>query len=305
MCEFVVKRNGNKEKFDFKKIKNAIEKAELEVYGTNAINFKDLFIKINDKIYMNEVKVEDIQDVVEDCLMQFDKKIARAYIRYRYKHEMLRDNYKILMDGIEEKLMAKDVQNQNANVDEYSFGGRIGEMSDFIMKHYALENCISKKAKDNHLNNRIYIHDLSHYAVGDHNCLSCPIDKLLEKGFTTRQVDIRPANSVSTALQLVAVIFQIQSLCQFGGVSATHLDWSLVPYVRKSFTKYYLEGVKLLDNKEYYTDEILKFDDKRLEENKRAYDYAIEMTVKETYQACEGLFHNLNSLQSRSGNQLN
>lgn len=53
-----------------------------------------------------------------------------------------------------------------------------------------------------------------HY--GNHNCLSVPFDDLLANGFNTRQVDIRPANSINTAFQLLAVIFQIQSLQQFG-----------------------------------------------------------------------------------------
>ena len=112
--------------------------------------------------------------------------------------------------------MAKKIDNQNANVDEHSFGGRIGEASSIVMRNYALNHCMSTMAKENHLNNEIYIHDLDHYAVGDHNCLSIPFDKLLREGFNTRQVDIRPANSVNTAFQLVAVIFQLQSLQQFG-----------------------------------------------------------------------------------------
>lgn len=67
-------------------------------------------------------------------------------------------------------------------------------------------------AKNNHLNNMIYIHDLDSYFVGSHNCLSIPFDDLLAKGFNTRQTDVRPANSINTAFQLVAVIFQLQSL---------------------------------------------------------------------------------------------
>ena len=58
--------------------------------------------------------------------------------------------------------------------------------------------------------------DLDAYAVGSHNCLSIPFDKLLANGFNTRQTDIRPANSLNTAFQLIAVIFQLQSLQQFG-----------------------------------------------------------------------------------------
>ena len=74
-----------------------------------------------------------------------------------------------------------------------------------------------------------------------HNCLTIPFDDLLKKGFEVRQTDVRPANSINTAFQLVAVIFQVQSLQQFGGVSASHLDWTMVPYVRKSFVKHFFD----------------------------------------------------------------
>lgn len=65
-------------------------------------------------------------------------------------------------------------------------------------------------------------------------------------GFNTRQTDVRPAQSINTAFQLVAVIFQLQSLQQFGGVSATHIDWTMVPYVRKSFRKHWNDGLKYM-----------------------------------------------------------
>lgn len=190
-----------------------------------------------------------------------------------------------------------------------SFGGRVGAGSDLQMKRYALDYCVSDMARRNHENNEIYIHDLSAYAVGMHNCLSIPFDDLLAKGFNTRQTDVRPAGSVNTAFQLVAVIFQLQSLQQFGGVSATHLDWTMVPYVRKSFRKHYIEGLKYIENisdKELF-DHIP--DTAGIEDNEymiynKAYQYALDMTVKEVHQAVEGMYHNLNTLQSRSGNQL-
>ena len=103
-------------------------------------------------------------------------------------------------------------------------------------------------AKENHLNNEVYIHDLDSYAVGMHNCLTIPFDKLLAEGFNTRQTDVRPARSINTAFQLFAVIFQLQSLQQFGGVSASHLDWTMVPYVRLSFKKHFKDGMKYLSH---------------------------------------------------------
>jgi ribonucleoside-triphosphate reductase len=155
---------------------------------------------------------------------------------------------------------------------------------------------MSEMAKNNHLNNEIYIHDLDHYAIGDHNCLSIPFDKLLANGFKTRQTDVRPAGSINTAMQLVAVIFQLQSLQQFGGVSATHLDWTMVPYVRKSFYKHYKEGLYWFGNDKYLesiTNET-SIDDEKYKLNQNAYEYALRQTEKETHQAVEALYHNLN-----------
>ena len=140
------------------------------------------------------------------------KDVGKVYINYRYLRGMARNQYKELMDAVSEKLTAKNVQNQNANVDEHSFGGRIGEAASVVTKNYALNYIVSPMARQNHENNEIYIHDLDSYAVGSHNCLSIPFDDLLKNGFNTRQTDVRPAQSINTAFQLVAVIFQLQSL---------------------------------------------------------------------------------------------
>lgn len=311
----VIKRNGDKVPFDKNKIYNAVLKAYEEVYPnykTNQTDAETITDFVLNKIQlMNEITVEQIQDIVENSLIEYDGIVAKAYITYRYRRAMARDEYKQLMSDIKEKITAENVQNQNANVDEHSFGGRIGETADLVMKRYALDYCMSDMAKNNYLNNEIYIHDLSHYAVGDHNCLTVPFDDLLANGFNTRQTDVRPAQSVSTAFQLVAVIFQLQSLQQFGGVSASHLDWTMVPYIRKSFAKHFLDGIKYIarideDLMEYInSNKELSFDYDGLKDNySKTYQYAMDMTTKEVYQAVEGLYHNLNTLQSRSGNQL-
>ena len=327
----IIKRDGSLVNFDKNKIINAINLALIEVDGElyetdtatsiaddifsyvqnfenrnfNATTTEGAFQQLN-----RHVSVEDIQNLVEDYLMQSERRdVARAYIRYRYKKEIAR-NYKTdFIQAIEEKLTAKNVQNQNANVDEHSFGGRIGEAASYMTKQYALDYIVSETSRKNHLNNEIYIHDLDAYAVGSHNCLSIPFDDLLAKGFNTRQGDIRPAGSINTAFQLVAVIFQLQSLQQFGGVSATHIDWTMVPYVRKSFRKHWNDGLKYIafwpvDENQLETKDrpIDKYPD--CGGYKDIYRYAMEMTEKETLQAVEAMYHNLNTLQSRSGNQL-
>lgn len=309
----VIKRDGSSVKYDRGKIISAIISAFEDIDGKVDSYAKSKAEAIADYIEdtfaeVKSISVEDIQDIIEEKLCATKRRdVAASYIRYRYTKQMARTQYKDLMDAVEEKLMANNVQNQNANLDEKSFGGRMGEAYALVEKKFALENIISPMARENHEGNMIYIHDLDHYALGDHNCLSVPVDKLLAEGFNTRQVDVRPANSVNTAMQLVAVLFQLQSLQQFGGVSATHLDWSMVPYVRKSFYKHFCDGMKYVQNYAFNKDDFnpeWSIEDAGYKKYNKAYQYALDMTKKEIHQAVEGMYHNLNTLQSRSGNQL-
>ena len=311
----VIKRDGREVEFDKTKIIRSIDKAFAALGKEDESGVAE---KIADSIEaMDKVlDVDEIQNLIEAKLMASKHKdVAKTYINYRYLHKMARGQYNELMTAVAEKLTAKNVQNQNANVDEASFGGRVGEASSVVTKQYALEYLVSPKSKANHMNNEIYIHDLDAYATGSHNCMSIPFDDLLKNGFNTRQTDVRPAQSINTAFQLIAVIFQLQSLQQFGGVSATHLDWTMVPYVRKSFYKHYknicdvIPGVSdklVLPNPDEVSidDEVYRGSHwwnfmKRYITRK-----AIKATKKELKQAVEGMYHNLNTLQSRSGNQL-
>ncbi len=311
----ITKRDGRVVPFNRQKIEMAILKAFQEVDGKvtpyakeKARNIADYIRKeAEDRVF----SVEEIQDMVEKGLMSSRRKdVARSYITYRNERTKVRNCNNELRLKIKEKLFAKNVQNQNANLDEHSFGGRMGEANSEQLRDIALnDGFMSDMARNNHLNNMIYIHDLDHYVIGSHNCLTIPFDKLLKNGFNTRQTDVRPANSISTAFQLLAVIFQLQSLCQFGGVSAGHLDWTMVPYVRKSFAKHFKDGIKyILKNEEYakIVPSELAFDDNEANapHNKEVYQYAMDMVTRETMQAAEGMFHNLDTLQSRSGNQL-
>ena len=348
---YVIKRDGRQAPFDTDKIHKAILKAFKAVDGiitsyaeTKAENIAN-YIQGYCEDVQEPLLIEEIQDLVEFGLMSTKRKdVAKAYIKYREKRAKERNWNSQMMEAARKKLTASNIENQNANVDEHSFGGRKGEFDSVVLKQYALDNCMSEKSKENHLKNMIYIHDLDSYAVGMHNCLSIPFDDLLTKGFNTRQSDVRPANSVNTAFQLVAVLFQIQSLQQFGGVSATHLDWTMVPFVRKSFLKHYItawlkdlpeflnlnlmdmmfetyeetiEGITVTRNKfDEWIDENkesffkltdTKESDYRINNNNlipKYYQSALFDTINETKQAVEGMYHNLNTLQSRSGNQL-
>ena len=352
MC-MIQKRDGRKVRFRREKIINAVLKAINNTGSSiDEIEKQNIANTVADSVDAthDELSVEDIQDQVVLKLKELGySDISKAYNNYRKQRTLKREMNSTFMLEAEEKLTASNVQNQNANVDEHSFGGRKGEADSVLMKHIALNHVMSEKSRYNHTHNRIYIHDLDSYVIGMHNCLSVPFDDLLANGFNTRQTDVRSANSVNTAFQLVAVLFQLQSLQQFGGVSATHLDWTMVPYVRKSFLKHYMiawltdsdeflgldleqmlfddyEEIVKDDNGDEYIIYRNKFDDwvdlhKDLFFDKtgltkedfyfgnnkldiKYYQRAYFDTVNETQQAVEGMYHNLNTLQSRSGNQL-
>lgn len=344
----VIKRDGTIQDFKPENIHRAVSKAnsrssekldeeKIEKVVSSAISFVKNLKK-------DEIDVEEIHKAVENALMKNNCfEVARKYMSYRQERDAKRFKKLPLVGIMESKLFVKKGEgvHQNANLDEFSFGGRKGEMDSAFLKEHALNYYISPKFAKNHINNRVYIHDLDSYILGMHNCLSVPIDELLSKIVHTRQVLIRPAGSVNTAFQLIAVYFQLQSLQQFGGVAATHVDWTLVPYVRKSFMKHYLvaylkstdefqkldlpdlmfqdyrteDGVwrnKLEDwikehKKEFLqrlslSEEDFYFDNKKLDKNFR--QAAILDTISEVKQGAEGMLHNLNSLQSRAGNQL-
>ena len=304
---YIIKRDGRRVQFNSKKIQDAVCKAFMAVDGTITEYAQEKAKNIADYIqgYMegipNELTIDEIQSLVEHGLMATKRKdVATAYIEYRHDRDQIRKWQNKMMLAAGEKLAGKKIDNQNANVDEHSFGGRKGEFDSVIAKQYALDNCMSEKSKQLHLSNKIYIHDLDAYAVGMHNCLSVPFDDLLAKGFNTRQTDVRPANSINTAFQLVAVLFQLQSLQQFGGVSATHLDWTMVPYVRKSFYKHFKDGLKYIDGlnieNEFNKGDVTNntpIDSGFYKLYPEAYTFAMDMTTKETQQAVEGMYHNL------------
>jgi len=309
--QYIKKRDGRIVEFNKNKIINAILKAFEQIDGevsTYAIDKANNIANFIEQDNNDILTVEEIQDLVENGLMSTKRKdVARAYIRYRQDRARVRNWNTAMMDKVGEKLAATNVQNQNANIDEYSFGGRRGEADSVIFKQYALDNLVSKMARNNHLNNEIYIHDLDAYILGMHNCLTVPFDDLLANGFNTRQTDVRPANSVNTAFQLVAVLFQLQSLQQFGGVSASHLDWTMVPYVRKSFYKHFRDGMTYIEGLDMamtfpFGNDQMSVEAEEYKAYPKAYAYAMDMTEKEIRQAVEGMYHNLNTLQSRSGN---
>lgn len=310
----VIKRDGRIKDFDQARIKEAIRKAYMDIYNGSEEKFGDeyeyLLTMILDEltdIRKEAVTIEEIQDVIIKELMEVNPIVGKCYSDYRNKRNEERERNSSKEKFYAEILKTTNVDNDNANVDQYSFSGRKYRIADNEQKLYALRNLIDPKVRKAFEDGYIYIHDLSSYAIGDHNCLFADLPTLLNNGFRTRNGDVRPANSFRTACQLVAVIFQVQSQIQYGGVASCGIDFELEPFAHKSFVKLFREGLmeKGYESVREEDMENIHIDNMNLKEiYPDAYDYAVRHLEEEGKQSAQGLFHNLNTLESRAGSQV-
>lgn len=315
----IEKRDGSIVDFNKDKITNAILKAMKSVDMVDekeAANVATQVVKEVNKANKSIPGVEDIQDIVEEKLMKKLPKVAKEYITYRNQRNIIRNRKSSTMINIKKILSCSNVQNSNANIDEYSFGGRKNESANIIQKEIALNDLIDPEITEAYNEGRLYIHDLSEYTIGEHNCLFADIPRLLANGFEARNGDVRPASCFSTACQLLAVIFQIQSQCQFGGVADNAIDRHLAPYVRKSFIKHYKNGLHWFGNPgdwdTFTANHGFNIETASISAewnvfkafNRMAYMFAMESLEKEGLQSTQALYHNLNTLESRAGSQV-
>jgi len=308
----VIKRDGRIVEFDSTKVFNAIIKAMTSINNCNTALAK----KITDEISRAncDLNVETIQDMIENKLMASNcKDVAKAFIIYRNDRTRERERNSSIIRKVRDRNSGKNIQNSNANVDERSFSGREKEASSDIQKEIALDYVMSKDVSDAHKDGFIYQHDLDKYNLGMHNCLFLDFKKIFADGFRTRNGDVRQPGSYSTACQQVAVAFQCQSQVQYGGVASCHIDTDLAPFMKLSFYKYYADGCKYIGHlKEetiksfisYAKKNNLSIDDDYFKSDEEIYAYAMDMLIRECKQSAEGVYHNLNTLESRQGSQV-
>lgn len=359
----IIKRDGREVKFDKVKIEKAAQAAFDDVYGQGYETSipEDIAYRIS-KTEEEKMSVEEIQDIVEKELMHVgESEVAKRYILYRADRTKVRNRKSDIIKKVLKRASASNVENMNANVDERSFSGREKECGGDVQKVLALDYALSPDVAEAHKQMWVYQHDLDKAYLGPHNCLNIDF-AVLSNGFHTRNGDVRGAKSISTACQLLAVVFQCQSQVQFGGVGSVHVDTDLAPFVAMSFRRHVgnelytslsnessnivkAQQTKVIGGEFYissFSDEFSnivktqrnKLDRATYQEWKKTkiksllseledevgnvsldnedlkikysdiYDNAYDALYDEGMQAMQGLYHNLNTLESRQGSQV-
>lgn len=240
----VVKRSGEIESYDRKKIEKAVGKAILAVEKianpekaerlTDAVE-EQLRLLLAGRRAHSIPAIEEIQDVVETVLIQSGEvEIAKAYILYRAKHEAMRDAKKLAVDinkTMDGYLSQSDWRvHENANIN-FSLGGLILHNSGTITANYWLRNIYPKEIADAHINCAFHIHDLSMFSG---YCAGWSLRQLIKEGLggVKEKITCAPAAHLSTLVnQMVNFLGILQN--EWAGAQAfSSFDTYLAPFVK-------------------------------------------------------------------------
>ena len=348
----VIKRNGKKVDFDGTKIALAIKKGfdsvneqdeETGKYKYTAADITKVYndvIKTIEKNYTEKIKIEEIQDLIEESLNKKGyEEVHDSFSQYRERRAQSREMFvddkrmhKFLktIEGLGLKTANEDdAKRENANIDGNTAMGTMLQYGSTISKEFAKSYLMKKRFADAHDNGEIHIHDMDFLAMGTTTCMQIELDRLFKKGFSTGHGHLRPPKDISSFGALAAIAIQANQNDQHGGQSIPAFDYYMAPGVLMTFKKEFkqqlndfldLEGLLSHISMDRIAREIDKLESinfsieifepiykdsdqiKRLFE--KAYDKALARTNRKTYQTMEAFVHNLNTMHSRAGAQV-
>lgn len=287
MCKTVIKRDGTKVKFERAKIGKAILKAYNEVYSdTSDINAElasDICTDVCRKLEtMSEFSVEDIQDIVETTLMDYDRNVAKAYIKYRYKRSLVRQSNTTdksileLIDGVND-YWNNENSNKNATLATTQRDYLAGITSTDISQRFLLPSDVVEA----HKQGIIHFHDMDYFAEHISNCCLVNLEDMLQNGTMINKVKIEKPHRLITATTIATQIITAVASSQYGGTSITLTH--LAPFVRDSYI-YHL-------NK--YKDRGLDYD--------KSVEFARLDTKKEIEDSVQTFNYQINSMSTTNG----
>ncbi len=235
-----LKRSGNIEPFDIKKIEAAIEKAffaEHKVYTPEIIEMLALrtVANFNGKAKNETIAVEDIQDAVEVTLIQAGfVDVAKSYIIYRKQHQNLREMRSTSLDYknvVNNYLKINDWRVKENSTVTYSVGGLILSNSGAVTANYWLSEVYDKEIADAHRNADIHIHDLS-MLTG--YCAGWSLKQLIQEGLggVVGKITSAPAAHLSTLCNQMVNFLGIMQNEWAGAQAFSSFDTYLAPFVR-------------------------------------------------------------------------
>ncbi len=237
----IIKRDGTIVDYDSEKIRVAIGKANNEVSKKEKATDEDInnIIAYIEDLKKSRILVEDIQDIIEKKLMEFEKyQLAKQYITYRYTRALVRksnttdQSIKELIDG-ESEYWNTENSNKNAKVVTTQRDYLAGITSTDITRRFLLPEDIVKA----HDEGIIHFHDADYFAQNAlHNCDLINLEDMLQNGTSINGVMIEKPHRFLTAMTIATQIITAVNSSQYGGVTVTMTH--LAPFVRESYKRF-------------------------------------------------------------------
>ncbi len=348
----VIKRNGKKVDFDGSKIALAIKKGfdhfiitngddEEKKYTEEDIQkvYKEVISRI-DKEYTDKIKIEQIQDLIEESLKKkgypdvyehfSEYRERRAQSRELFSEEKKLHKFLKTIEGLGLKSANEDDnKRENANVDGDTAMGTMLQYGSTVSKEFAKTYLMKPRFSEAHDSGAIHIHDMDFLPMGTTTCMQIELDRLFKTGFSTGHGHLRSPQDIMSYSALAAIAIQSNQNDQHGGQSIPAFDYYMAPGVLKTFKKQFKQQIydlfdymDILDfvNMDKVAKDIDKLDSieldikdfygycknsKKIERAfDKAYEKALAKTNRTTYQAMEAFVHNLNTMHSRAGAQV-
>ena len=228
----IIKRSGEEKDFDITKIENAIRAASNTVDPVNALSEDRIRLIAKEVAGVCEARdramtVEEIQDVVENKIMEMGShEIAKKYIVYRYKRELVRkanttDSAIISLIECNNEDVKQENSNKNPRINAVQRDYMAGEVSKDVAARLLLPEDVVQAHKDG----IIHFHDMDYYAQHMHNCDLVNLEDMLQNGTVISGTMIEKPKSFSTSCNIATQIIAQVASNQYGGqsISLTHL----------------------------------------------------------------------------------
>ena len=246
----IKKRDGSLVDFNKDKIINAISKA-----GFVASKTKNAIADVVEKMAKKEtLTVEKIQDIVEtELMLNYYPEVAREYVRYRYKRELIRNTKGALSEVLEiVNLSNQDVNEENSNKNPVILSTQRDYMAGMVSKELSEKLLFPPDVMKAHKAGIIHVHDMDYAIQKMYNCALLDMEDMLQNGTVINGTMIEKPHSFATACNIATQIMAQVASNQYGGqsVSVAHL----APFVNTSRQKIKEEVIHELENFEVFDD---------------------------------------------------
>ena len=236
----IVKKDGTKEKYNVKKVVNAVKKSAARMLITfNEDEISRICDYVNKSVASlkkESINILEIHNIVESALEEINPRVAQSYRNYRnYKTDFVHMLDKVFQES--QKIMyIGDKENSNSDSALVSTKRSLifNQLNKELYKKFFLTVDDLQAIREGY----IYIHDMS--ARRDTmNCCLFDVSTVLKGGFEMGNLWYNEPKTLDVAFDVIGDIVMAAASQQYGGFTVAEVDKILAPYAQKSYEKNY------------------------------------------------------------------